>query len=83
MKLDQLDTPSLLIDRERLLKNLADMQRYADSYGMQLRPHTKTLKCPPSPSCSCSRAPCGVAAAKDRRGGGPGGKRPAGCLYRQ
>lgn len=30
MKLDQLDTPSLLIDRERLLKNLADMQRYAD-----------------------------------------------------
>ena len=33
MKLDQLDTPSLLIDRERLLKNLADMQRYADSHG--------------------------------------------------
>ena len=46
MKLDQLDTPSLLIDRERLLKNLADMPRYADSYGVQLRPHTKTHKMP-------------------------------------
>ena len=46
MKLDQLDTPSLLIDRERLLKNLADMQRYADSYGVQLRPHTNTHKMP-------------------------------------
>ena len=63
MKLDQLDTPSLLIDRERLLKNLADMQRYADSYGVQLRPHTKTHKMPAiaklqrAGSCSCSRAP--------------------------
>ena len=46
MKLDQLDTPSLIIDRERLLINLADMQRYADSYGVQLRPHTKTHKMP-------------------------------------
>ena len=76
MKLDQLDTPSLLIDRERLLKNLADMQRYADSYGVQLRPHTKTHKMPVI--AKLQRRCC-----HDRRGGGPGGKRPAGGLYRQ
>ena len=30
MKFLELDTPALLIDRERLMKNLADMQRYAE-----------------------------------------------------
>lgn len=65
MKLDQLDTPSLLIDRERLLKNLADMQRYADSYGVQLRPHTKTHKMPAIAKLQLQQGACGVAAAKD------------------
>ena len=64
MKLDQLDTPSLLIDRERLLKNLADMQRYADSYGVQLRPHTKTHKMPALARLQLQQGACGVAAAK-------------------
>ena len=60
MKLDQLDTPSLLIDRERLLKNLADMQRYADSYGVQLRPHTKTHKMPAIAKLQLQQGACGV-----------------------
>ena len=64
MKLDQLDTPSLLIDRERLLKNLADMQRYADSYGVQLRPHTKTHKMPAIAKLQLQQGACGVAVAK-------------------
>lgn len=64
MKLDQLDTPSLLIDRERLLKNLTDMQRYADSYGVQLRPHTKTHKMPAIAKLQLQQGACGVAAAK-------------------
>ena len=46
MKYTELDTPSLLIDKSRLLRNLADMQRYADENGAALRPHTKTHKCP-------------------------------------
>ena len=47
MKLDQLDTPSLLIDRERLLKNLADMQRYADELRRGSSARTpKRTKCP-------------------------------------
>ena len=39
MKYTELDTPSLLIDKSRLLRNLADMQRYADENGAALRPH--------------------------------------------
>lgn len=46
MRYIELDTPALLIDRERLMKNLKDMQSYADAHGVALRPHTKTHKCP-------------------------------------
>ena len=35
-----LDTPALLIDRDRLAKNLADMQSYANNNKVKLRPHT-------------------------------------------
>ena len=45
MRYIELDTPALLIDRERLTKNLKDMQSYADAHGAALRPHTKTHKC--------------------------------------
>ena len=41
-----LDTPALLIDRERLEKNLVYMQSYADKNKVNLRPHTKTHKMP-------------------------------------
>ena len=41
-----LDTPVLLIDRDILMRNIADMQQRADSFGVWLRPHTKTHKCP-------------------------------------
>ena len=33
MRYIELDTPALLIDRERLTKNLKDMQSYADAHG--------------------------------------------------
>ena len=46
MRYDKLDTPALLIDRERLMKNLKDMQQYADQHSVLLRPHTKTHKMP-------------------------------------
>ncbi|HOA14837.1 MAG TPA: D-TA family PLP-dependent enzyme [Bacillota bacterium] len=44
MKAFDLDTPALLIDREIMLRNLSDMQGYADRCGVSLRPHTKTHK---------------------------------------
>lgn len=43
--LDELDTPSLLIDLDRLERNLKDMQALADGAGAALRPHIKTHKC--------------------------------------
>ncbi|GED66753.1 alanine racemase [Brevibacillus reuszeri] len=44
-QVDELDTPSLLIDLDRLEKNMREMQSLADSRGAALRPHIKTHKC--------------------------------------
>ncbi len=41
---DELDTPALLIERERLEANLARMAAAADAHGLALRPHAKTHK---------------------------------------
>ena len=41
-----LDTPSLLIDFNKLENNIAQMQKIADDNHVKLRPHTKTHKTP-------------------------------------
>ncbi len=41
---DTLPTPVALIDRQRLLRNLREMQQRAAQEGVALRPHTKTHK---------------------------------------
>lgn len=64
MRYTGLDTPALLIDRERLLKNLKDMQRYADENGVKLRPHTKTHKTPEIAKLQMQQGACGIAVAK-------------------
>ena len=46
MKVSELDTPALLIDQRKLMRNIAYMQEVANSSGVALRPHTKTHKCP-------------------------------------
>ena len=46
MNFTDLDTPSLLIEQSRMMKNLRSMQEYADSHNVNLRPHTKTHKMP-------------------------------------
>jgi len=46
MKYWELDTPSLMIDREIMLENLRFMQDWADNRKVALRPHTKTHKMP-------------------------------------
>jgi len=44
-RLDQLCTPALVVDVDRLERNIATMaKRYADK-GISLRPHVKTSKC--------------------------------------
>lgn len=42
----ELDTPALLIDFDKMERNIAQMQKYADDGGVRLRPHTKTHKTP-------------------------------------
>lgn len=42
--LDELDTPALVVDVERLERNLERWQRYCDETGLANRPHVKTHK---------------------------------------
>lgn len=42
--LDELDTPSLLINLDQMERNLVEMQKFADCHKVKLRPHTKTHK---------------------------------------
>jgi D-serine deaminase-like pyridoxal phosphate-dependent protein len=44
MTLDDLDTPSLILDGSILERNVSAMTRRARSLGVQLRPHMKTAK---------------------------------------
>lgn len=43
--IEELPTPSLLLDLDVLEKNLARMQALADRFSVRLRPHVKTHKC--------------------------------------
>ncbi len=60
----QLDTPALLIDREILLRNIGNMQARADAFGVALRPHTKTHKCPAIAQMQLDAGAAGIAVAK-------------------
>lgn len=44
MRLTDLETPALVLDRERLLRNLARMRERVHARGAGLRPHVKTAK---------------------------------------
>jgi D-serine deaminase-like pyridoxal phosphate-dependent protein len=44
--LDQVDTPSLLVDLDRLEANIQRMADFAAEHTVALRPHIKTHKCP-------------------------------------
>ena len=44
--LSDLDTPALVLDRDRLTANLAAMRGRLDRFGVRLRPHLKTAKSP-------------------------------------
>lgn len=42
----ELDTPSLVIDWDKMQRNITTMQQVANDAGIKLRPHTKTHKTP-------------------------------------
>ena len=64
MKFYELDTPSLLIDHDIFMSNLAFMQDYADRNHVRLRPHTKTHKSPELAKIQLEQGACGIAVAK-------------------
>lgn len=64
MKIWELDTPSLLIDQDLLMKNLKTMQEYADQKHIRLRPHTKTHKMPYIAAMQQRLGAAGIAVAK-------------------
>jgi D-serine deaminase-like pyridoxal phosphate-dependent protein len=44
--IDDLDTPAVLVDLDRVEDNLVRAQAHADAHGLKLRPHIKTHKIP-------------------------------------
>ncbi len=64
MKVKDLDTPSLLIDREIMMDNIHHMQSFANKYNVHLRPHTKTHKMPALAKLQVEAGAKGIAVAK-------------------
>ncbi|MFL1706412.1 alanine racemase [Campylobacter sp. MOP7] len=44
MRLHEIPTPALIIDKKIVMQNLQKMQEYAEKHKVNLRPHTKTHK---------------------------------------
>jgi len=64
MTIDDLDTPSLLIDVNVLHRNLRKMAKYCDDHKLALRPHTKTHKMPEIAQLQLHYGASGITVAK-------------------
>jgi D-serine deaminase-like pyridoxal phosphate-dependent protein len=62
--LADLRTPAVLIDKPRVLRNIARMQADADSSDIRLRPHAKTHKSPLIARWQIDRGAVGICCAK-------------------
>ena len=64
MTLDGLPTPAVLVERPRLLANIARMQVAATAAGVMLRPHAKTHKSPIVAALQIEAGAIGICCAK-------------------
>ena len=64
MTLNDIDTPAVLIDLDRVEANLARAQAYADAHGLRLRPHVKTHKLPRFARAQMALGAVGITAQK-------------------
>jgi D-serine deaminase-like pyridoxal phosphate-dependent protein len=64
MRLSDLPTPQVVVDRGRLMSNLERVQKLADSAGLRLRPHAKTHKSPVIARWQIDRGAVGICCAK-------------------
>ena len=62
--LTEVETPAVLLDRDRLLANLDRVQTLANSRGVRLRPHVKTHKCLEMGRLQLERGAAGITASK-------------------
>jgi D-serine deaminase-like pyridoxal phosphate-dependent protein len=46
MRIEDLDTPTVVIDLDCVEHNIEKLQRYCDAYSIRSRPHIKTHKLP-------------------------------------
>jgi D-serine deaminase-like pyridoxal phosphate-dependent protein len=64
MRLSDLPTPQVVVDRRRLMNNIERAQKLADSAGLRLRPHAKTHKSPAIAGWQIDRGAVGICCAK-------------------
>src|SRR5262249_57759830 len=64
MRLADLPTPQVLIDRARATANIDRVQRIVSAAGMRLRPHAKTHKSPIVAQWQLERGAVGICCAK-------------------
>jgi D-serine deaminase-like pyridoxal phosphate-dependent protein len=64
MGIDELDTPVLLVDLDRMERNIVRWQELADGAGMRLRVHVKTHKVPAIARMQLAAGACGIICAK-------------------
>ena len=64
MRVTDLPTPQVLVERRRLEANLDRMQRAASARGVRLRPHAKTHKSPAVARMQIARGAAGICCAK-------------------
>jgi D-serine deaminase-like pyridoxal phosphate-dependent protein len=64
MHYKELDTPALLVELDRLEANISSMASFAKSHCVNLRPHTKTHKCPEIANLQIRAGAHGITCAK-------------------
>lgn len=64
MNIDQLETPTVLIDLDRMERNIARVQALCDQAGIALRPHIKTHKTPEIARMQLDAGAIGIACQK-------------------
>lgn len=64
MPLSEVETPAVVVDRERLLRNIVWAEALAGARGVRLRPHVKTHKCVEIAQLQLAHGAVGITASK-------------------
>ena len=64
LSVDELPTPALVLDRQKMSANIQTMARHLGEYGKGFRPHAKTHKCPTIARLQMEAGAVGICTAK-------------------